>query len=65
MAKIFFAICTNIVYDIRSGYRKLTSGLVTVYDPDHPKMNDDLQAKKIYKKVRCQKETNYMVNYRL
>jgi hypothetical protein len=29
--KIFFAICTNIVYDIRSGYRKLTSGLVTVY----------------------------------
>jgi hypothetical protein len=31
MAKFFFAICTNIVYDIRSGYRKLTSGLVTVY----------------------------------
>ncbi len=30
MAKKNFAICTNIVYDIRSGYLKLTSGLVTV-----------------------------------
>jgi hypothetical protein len=30
MPKTFFALCTNIVYDIRSGYRKLTSSLVTV-----------------------------------
>jgi hypothetical protein len=29
-AKNFFALCTNLVYDIRSGYRKLTSSLVTV-----------------------------------
>ena len=31
MAKTFFALCTNLVYDIRSGYRKLTSILVTVH----------------------------------
>ncbi len=31
MPKTFFALCTNLVYDIRSGYRKLTSILVTVY----------------------------------
>jgi hypothetical protein len=30
--KTFFALCTNLVYDIRSGYRKLTSSLVTVYE---------------------------------
>ncbi len=29
-AKTFFALCTNLVYDIRSGYRKLASILVTV-----------------------------------
>ncbi len=27
----FFAICMNLVYDIQSGYWKLTSSLVTVY----------------------------------
>jgi hypothetical protein len=31
MPKTFFALCTNLVYDIRSGYRKLTSILVTVW----------------------------------
>ncbi len=31
MPKTFFALCTNLVYDIRSGYQKLTSILVTVW----------------------------------
>jgi hypothetical protein len=31
MPKTFFALCTNLVYDIRSGYQKLMSILVTVW----------------------------------
>jgi hypothetical protein len=30
MPKTFFALCKNLVNDIQSGYRKLTSSLVTV-----------------------------------
>ncbi len=28
---LLYTPCTNLVYDIQSGYRKLTSSLVTVY----------------------------------
>ncbi len=35
MPKTFFALCTNLVYDIRSGYQKLTSSLVTVLKPTY------------------------------
>jgi hypothetical protein len=31
LAKSFFAVCANLVYDIQSVHRKITSSLVTVY----------------------------------
>jgi hypothetical protein len=36
LAKSFFAVCANLVYDIRSVHRKLTSSLVTVYGVSSP-----------------------------
>ena len=34
------------------------------YDPDRTKTDDDLQAEKIYKKVICQNETNFIGKHR-